>query len=101
MGPWRLWLYWYRSEDPLVADRIPEAGVGYLDHEVVGTVDLSSHRDHAIIAPFEGVHDRVANRLSHRKLDVVAISAGGPCVISHPPAGLSDAARPGAGLQAR
>lgn len=69
----------------------PEAEVRYLDHKFVGTGDHSSHRDHAIVATFEGVHDRVGSRLSDRELNVVAIRTAPVGVVTHPPANLSDA----------
>ena len=51
----------------------PGAIVRYLDEKLIRTFDLGSHRDHAVLAAHESVHDRIADRLGNRELDVTAI----------------------------
>ena len=48
----------------------PGSIVAYLDEKLVWTVEFGSHRDHAIVAADEGVHDRVGDGLRDRELDV-------------------------------
>ena len=68
----------------------PRAIVRYLDEKLVRTFDLGSHRDHAVVAAHEGVHDRVADGLGNRELDVTAIRPPGLRVLAHPSASLGD-----------
>lgn len=68
----------------------PGAIVRYLDEKLIRTFDLGSHRDHAVVAAHESVHDRVAHGLGNRELDVTAIRPPGLRVLAHPPTSLGD-----------